>query len=170
MDALFTGLDYNELPDTYVIFICDYDPIGMNLYRYTIANQCIENGQIISDGNHTIWLSTKGQNACDEPESLVEFLQYVGNPEQSKDTQGGGTFVASLKKQIAAIKRNRDWEAKFMLFEEMLKDEREEGRREGEERLNRLTRLLAEQNRIDDIVKAASDIEFQNQLFKEFNL
>ena len=57
-----------------------------------------------------------------------------------------------------------------MLFEEMLKDEREEGRREGEERLNRLTRLLAEQNRIDDIVKAASDIEFQNQLFKEFNL
>ena len=57
-----------------------------------------------------------------------------------------------------------------MLFEEMLKDEREEGRREGEERLNRLTRLLAEQNRIDDIVKAASDIEFQNQLFKEFDL
>ena len=174
MDALLTGLDYNELPDTYVIFICDYDPIGMNLYRYTIANQCMENGQVISDGNHTIWLSTKGQNACDESEALVEFLQYVGNPVQSKDTQGSGTFVASLKKQIAAIKRNRDWEAKFMLFEEMLKDEREEGRREGEEstlqKMNQLTRILAEQNRIDDIVKAANDTDFQNQLFKEFNL
>ena len=27
MDALVTGIDYNELPDTYVIFICDYDPM-----------------------------------------------------------------------------------------------------------------------------------------------
>ena len=61
-----------------------------------------------------------------------------------------------------------------MLFEEMLKDEREEGRREGEEstlqKMNQLTRILAEQNRIDDIVKAANDTDFQNQLFKEFNL
>ena len=43
MDALVTGIDYNELPDTYVIFICDYDPMDSLFYRYTIANQCQEN-------------------------------------------------------------------------------------------------------------------------------
>ena len=34
MDALVTGIDYNELPDTYVIFICDYDPMDSLFYRY----------------------------------------------------------------------------------------------------------------------------------------
>ena len=42
MDALLTGIDYNELPDTYVIFICDYDPVGSQLYRYTLFNLCKE--------------------------------------------------------------------------------------------------------------------------------
>ena len=67
MDALLTGIDYNELPDTYVIFICDYDPVGSQLYRYTLFNLCKENAQIIPNGSHTIWLSTKGKNDSDEP-------------------------------------------------------------------------------------------------------
>ena len=69
-----------------------------------------------------------------------------------------------------------------MLFEEMMQDEREAGRAEGRkegrlegeeatfERLNRLVQLLAKQKRTDDIVKAASDREYQKQLLKEFNL
>ena len=73
MDALLTGTDYNELPDTYVIFICDYDPVGSHLYRYTILNRFKENDEIISNGSHTIWLSTKGQNDFDEPKELVNF-------------------------------------------------------------------------------------------------
>lgn len=129
MDALLKGFDYTELPDTYVIFICDYDPVGDELYRYTIMNRCEENGKHILDGNHTIWLSTKGTNASDEPKELVDFLKYVENPEESEDTED--SFIKSLKEQIAAIKRNRDWEARFMLFEEMMQDEREAGRIEG---------------------------------------
>ena len=172
MDALLKGFDYTELPDTYVIFICDYDPVGDELYRYTIMNWCEENGKHILDGNHTIWLSTKRTNASDEPKELVDFLKYVENPEESGDIED--SFIKSLKEQIAAIKRNRDWEARFMLFEEMMQDEREAGRLEGEEaafdRLNRLVQLLAEQKRTDDIVKAANDREYQKQLLKEFNL
>ena len=38
------------------------------------------------------------------------------------------------------------------------------------ERLNRLNRLLAEQKRTDDIVKAASDPEYQKRLLEEFGL
>ena len=65
-----------------------------------------------------------------------------------------------------------------MLLEEMMRDERAEGRREGRQegqsmeraRMNRLVQLLSEQNRLADIVKAASDSEYQEALFKEFNL
>ena len=38
------------------------------------------------------------------------------------------------------------------------------------ERMNHLTQLLAEQNRTDDIIKAASDKEYQQKLLEEFHL
>ena len=83
-------------------------------------------------------------------------------------------FIKSLKKQIAAIKRSREWEGRFMLLKEMLSDERAEGLAEGKQqtlkKVNKLNQLLAEQNRMDDIIKAANDSEYQEQLFKEFNL
>ena len=46
----------------------------------------------------------------------------------------------------------------------------EEGEASGMERLNRLNHLLANQNRVDDIVKAASDPEYQKKLLEEFAL
>lgn len=57
-----------------------------------------------------------------------------------------------------------------MLLEEMMRDEREEGRQEGQERMSQLILLLLKQNRNEDIAKAAADRDYQEQLFKEFNL
>ena len=36
MDLLRSGQDYEELPDSYVIFICDFDPFYRKKYRYTV--------------------------------------------------------------------------------------------------------------------------------------
>ena len=33
MELLLKGQDYPELPDSYVIFICDFDPFGGGYYR-----------------------------------------------------------------------------------------------------------------------------------------
>ena len=181
-DALLTGIDYNELPDTYVIFICDYDPVGSRLYRYTLSTCCKENGKTIPNGNHTIWLSTKGQNDSDEPKELVNFLKYVENPDDTENSEDEDDFIKSLKKQIAAIKRSREWEGRFMLLQEMLSDERKaaraegraeglaKGRTEGEEATLRLVQLLTAQKRTDDIMKAINDHEYRKKLFEEFNL
>lgn len=63
-------------------------------------------------------------------------------------------FVVSLKNQIEAIKRNRDWEAKFMLLEEMLKDERTEGRIEGrhEGKIDSILSILSSHGNIPEWV------------------
>ena len=42
MELIRSGEDYTELPDTYVIFICDFDPFGERKYCYTFASQCLE--------------------------------------------------------------------------------------------------------------------------------
>lgn len=173
MDALLTGTDYNELPDTYVIFICDYDPLSSQFYKYTVSNRCKENNEAIQDGNYTIWLSTKGQNEQDVPKELVEFLKYVESPDKA-DNFTEDDFIQSLKEQIAAIKRNREWEGKFMLFEEMLRDEKEEGRAEGRAEtkhlMAQLIQILSSQNRMDDIVKASHDDDYLEKILKEFHL
>lgn len=61
-----------------------------------------------------------------------------------------------------------------MLLEEMMRDERREGVQEGmqkgQERINKLIILLSKQNRNEDIIKAATDREYQEKLLKEFNL
>lgn len=56
-------------------------------------------------------------------------------------------------------------------IKDMMEDSREEGREEGmlleAERINKLILRLAEQNRMEDIVRAAQDREYQEQLFRE---
>ena len=164
MDALLAGKSYDKLPDTYVIFICDFDPIGAGLYRYRIQNIVQETNEPLRDGNKTVFLSTKGTNKADVPDELVQFLQYVGHPENSMKAEN--SFVRDLQNQVEAIKRNREWEGKYMLLEEMMREEK----KEGQERVNQLILLLSKQNRMDDIVKAAADSEYQEKLFKEFSL
>ena len=166
MDALLTGETYDKLPDTYVIFICDFAPFAKRLYRYTVQNRIQETGEMLNDGSHTIILSTKGENESEVSEELVNFLKYVGQEADETDDD----YIKKIQEQIKRIKQNRDWEEKYMLLEEMMRDERMEGRQEGQERINQLNIMLSKQNRNEDIIKAATDKEYQEKLFKEFNL
>lgn len=86
MDLLVKGTEYAELADTYVIFICDFDPFGEGKYCYTFQNKCHEDSQAkLKDGSRTVFLSTKGKNENEVPEPLVKFLKYVGaDLEESK--------------------------------------------------------------------------------------
>lgn len=47
---------------------------------------------------------------------------------------------------------------------------RKEGIEQGENRVNQLNRILAEQNRMEDIVRAAEDNEYRKKLYREFGL
>ena len=106
----------------------------------------------------------------------MNFLKYVGQDTDEAETNDD--YVRLLQEQIKRIKQNRDWEGKYMLLEEMMRNEREEGRQEGreegrqegQERMSQLILLLLKQNRNEDIAKAAADRDYQEQLFKEFNL
>ena len=55
------GIDYEQLPESYVIFICDFDPIGLGKYKYT-RRQVIEEDLEYNydDGSYTVFLSTVG--------------------------------------------------------------------------------------------------------------
>ena len=57
-----------------------------------------------------------------------------------------------------------------VLGQMLMQDGIEKGIQKGEDRVNCLNQLLAKVNRTQDIIRAASDTEYQKKLFKEFNL
>ena len=194
MDALVSGKRYRELPDTYVIFICDFALSSEPLYKYTYTSVCQENNSVLDEGRTTIFLSTRGENDKDVSKELVSFLNYVKGPEGLSEENWEDPYVASLEAKIQSIKHNREMEARYMMLEEMLKDEREAGRQEGEkagriegekagriagekagsqkvrEQLNILARKLSQQGRLEDVIRATEDEAYFKELCREVGL
>ena len=132
MEMLLTGEDYAELPNTYVIFIYDFDPIGEGKYRYTFRTKCEELlGMNLEDGRTIVFLNTHGKNESEVPKELVTLLKYIREDIDGSEREFHDSYVERLQKFIHEIKSNRVMEERFMMFEEMLKDERAEGREEG---------------------------------------
>lgn len=78
MELLLAGQSYEELPDTYVIFICDFDPFGEKKYRYTFQAKCKETENVkLKDGRTLVFLSTCGENEKEVSRELAAFLKFV---------------------------------------------------------------------------------------------
>ncbi len=132
MELLLSNISYSELPDSYVIFICDYDPCGRKKYRYSFSNYCREDLPLeLGDGSCTVYLSTEGKNNDEVPKELVKFLKYV-KADLNKSTEDfEDDFVNRLQENVRKVKESRKMEERYMLLEELLKTERNEGKAEG---------------------------------------
>lgn len=86
----------------------------------------------MEDGAHTIFLSTAGTNKDEVPAELVRFLDFVGAPLRDSEKDYKDDFIRKLPNSVNEVKVSREIGARYMTFEELLKDEREEGREEGE--------------------------------------
>ena len=132
VECLEKGLPYEELPDTFVIFICDFDPFGCGLYYYSFQNECQEDTRAkLCDGNKTIFLSTRGKNREQIPQSLVKFLKFVEADLAESEEDFDDELVRQFQTSIRKIKTSREMGERYMLFEELLKEERQEGLAEG---------------------------------------
>ena len=140
MELIDKGEKYETMSDGYVIFICDYDPLGLGKYRYTVRKILKEDESYeYEDGQHTIFLNTHGRNEDEEPEELVKFLKYIGADLKQSTSDYGDALVERLQDSVSKIKKDRKMRERFMTLEELMKKEyndgygdgREEGWREG---------------------------------------
>ncbi|MBR1854960.1 MAG: Rpn family recombination-promoting nuclease/putative transposase [Lachnospiraceae bacterium] len=132
MELLLAGMEYEELPDSFVIFICDFDPFGGRKYRYTTRTRLEEMpDEAYDDGVHTIFLSTKGENGSEVPKELKAFLKFVGAGLEASEADYESDLVRQFQRSIRKIKADREMRSKYMLFEEMMRDEYKAGKAEG---------------------------------------
>lgn len=128
MELLLKGKEYQDLPDTYVIFICDFDPFGKKRYCYTFMNCCLEDKELkLRDGSISIFLSTKGENETEVSQELMNFLKFVSADLKESISDFQDPYVKQLQEAISRIKSNREMEERYMILRELLKDEYSEG-------------------------------------------
>ena len=178
MEMLLSGSEYEELPKSYVIFICDFDPFGERKYKYTFEMECKETTKAkLQDKRKIVFLSTKGKNTEEVPEELVRFLEFVKADITESQNDFQDEYVKQLQKFVEHIKKDREMEERFMLFEELLKEERksgreegrEEGRQEGRKKMAEvITALLSKYGEIPDALSEKINEEKDMEMLKRW--
>ena len=121
MECLTQGAAYDELPNTFVIFVCDFDPFDQELYCYTFRSECQEDLSVeLQDGSVTIFLSTAGKNSKDVPSELVKFLKFIASDLEGSKADFEDSYVEQLQNSVNKIKSDREMGERYMIFEEML--------------------------------------------------
>ncbi len=167
--ALEPGDDVNKLPRSFVIFICTFDPFGDDLYRYTYENTCRENGRLLEDGSSTVFLNTKGKNPEGVSQALIDFLHFVESSEYGSSVEED-QLLQKLCNRIRNLKRSRRMEERYMLFGELLDEERKAGREEGEAVLLSLMKAMIEDNRQADLPKLQTDSDFLEKMKVQYSI
>lgn len=85
MAQLGTGKHYNELKDTYVVFICLKDPRTNGLPVYTVHRVCEENASVdVSNGTHEVYLNASAWRR-EKDVALRSLLRYISTNEATDD-------------------------------------------------------------------------------------
>lgn len=124
--------NYNVLNRSFVIMIMTFDLFGYGKYVYTFENRCKEITECsLGDGAVKLFLNTKGKNADEVSEELIEFLNYVENSTDDIAGEIKSERVKRIHARVCKVKLNEEIGVKYMQAWEEKYYEREEGREEG---------------------------------------
>lgn len=170
MELLASGTPYRELPDVFVIFICDFDPFEIKKYLYQFQMRTKE-GLELQDGSQYIFLSTKGEDKDQVPEELVTFLEFVRSGLEESEKTYKDPYIAKLQKDIQKIKDSREMGRTYMWLEEMMEDERKEAREEAlgavrKHILTVLNRIGEVPEEVESLLEDEKDLKVLDQLFE----
>ena len=160
LDQLEAGDSYEKLKRSFVIMITTWDPFSIDRPVYFFRSFDEENHLQLDDDAYTMVLNT----ACSPdrvPEGLRALYEYINDPEKCE----GSALVKAIDARVQKF-NSPEWRRRQMTFEEMLN----RAHRKGEEQHRKLTLLLLELGRIEDLKRSAVDDEFLKQLYIEFGL
>lgn len=103
-----SGKDYINLPETYIVFICTFDPFGFNLPIYNFRTICEEVGiPEYNDGAHKIFFNTTA-NLSELPKNMRNMLEYINTGK----TNDGATIA--LDNEVKEARIREEWRAEYM--------------------------------------------------------
>ena len=160
LNILEKGQDYNKLKQSYVIFICIFDPFGEGLSCYEFENTCKYDKKLtLGDERKILFFNTKGTN-INVSESVANLLNYIESKQISDD------FTRRLDDEVAMVRENKEWMVEYMktLVHDM--DVRNEGRAEG--RAEVIISFLEDYGEVPEYLKAQIYSETDINIIKKW--
>ncbi len=160
MEQISKGQSYSQLKDTYVIFLCTFDPFKEGRSIYTFESYDINHQLKLHDGKYIIYVNpTSVENGISkELTNLFEYMLY--NQVDEEDN-----FLCELEDEISILNReDGQWRRHIMRLEEKIEMEKEKAEKRGieigEERGRKEANILvAKKLKVQGLdVKEISDI------------
>lgn len=125
LNSIEKGEYYKSLKESYVIFICTFDPFEKGLPKYTFENICKEDSSLLlKDGAYKIFFNTKSFEK-EEDTYLKSFLKYIEGEIDDND------FINMINNKIKKIKDNIEWRQEYMTLLMKEQEKFEEGLQQG---------------------------------------
>ena len=125
--ALDKGQDYDELPDTIIIFLCNGDMLGRGLPICTIQKYCTEDGTIVDDGTKQIVLNYSLYDLIEDKE-LKALCRYCKTKEVSSE------LTREIDMEVNRIKQNEKARQEYSFLFNRYPDYIQKAMKEGEKR------------------------------------
>ncbi|MEE3409943.1 MAG: Rpn family recombination-promoting nuclease/putative transposase [Treponema sp.] len=113
-DCLMKGQPYTKLRESYILFICKFDPFhdetksGSGLPRYTFRNICAENNSVnLDDKTVKVVYNSKAYESVEDPK-VCALLRFIQTNEPGEDD-----FSKRLCEFVAKVKENEKFRKEF---------------------------------------------------------
>ena len=114
MDSLMKGQDYPQLKETYILFICTFDPFKKNeketygLPLYTFKNLCLEESDVQLGDNSTKVIYNASAYKAVKDERIQQLLQFI-----STNNPGEDLFSNKLAELVKKLKENERFRSDY---------------------------------------------------------
>ena len=132
IDSLMKGDDYSELKDSYILFICKFDPFHdeneqpHGLYRYTFRNICEENSSVnLNDKCLKVVYNASAYEKAEDPK-VRALLRFIQTNEPGEDP-----FAKQLEDFVAKARQNEKFKREYLAMNLHDRDMMKIGEREG---------------------------------------
>ena len=109
IDELEKGELFSDMKESYIIFICMFDPFGADMPIYTVKQTFVENEKLIfDDKTHKIFYNVNAFEKLSNDVETKAFLKYLCNH------QSTSKFTQSLEHAVYKNKGNQLWRKDYM--------------------------------------------------------
>ena len=124
-ELTIANVAYKALNDSFIIFVCLFDPIGSNKAVYTFENICVEDKSIpLQDGTKKIILNAGAFKETGN-EELQGFLQYV------KTGKVTTAYTGRIEQMIQTVKMSEQMRKEYRILPAVIMDAIDEGEARG---------------------------------------
>ena len=109
MDCLQRGAVYTELKESYIIFICTFDPFGFSLPVYTFKNTCQEKKDFTLEDNSTKIIINASDYKKENNLEIKSILEYLINRNSTND------FTNEINQQVEKLKYDERFKGEYMM-------------------------------------------------------